>query len=82
MEPLLYDTNAPKRPINVRINSDLVSQARTLKINLSQELESHLVGLIAEKRRQNWKQENREAFESYNQRIKMGGLFSDNERVF
>ncbi|MBF0153246.1 MAG: type II toxin-antitoxin system CcdA family antitoxin [Magnetococcales bacterium] len=82
MEPPLYDANAPKRPVNVRINSDLVTQAKALKINLSQELEAHLAGLVAEKRRQTWKQENQEAIASYNHRIEADGLFGDSERVF
>ena len=31
----LYNTNAPKKPTNLTVNSDLLSQAKDYKINLS-----------------------------------------------
>ena len=72
-----FDTTAPKRPVNVRINSDLVAQAKLLKINLSRELESHLAELVAERRRQAWKEENKEGIEEYNARIAREGVFGE-----
>ena len=39
----LYNTNAPKKAVNVSINSDLLQEAKTLKINLSATLEQELV---------------------------------------
>ena len=82
MESPIFNPTAPKRPVNVRINSDLVSQAKALKINISQELESHLAEVVAERKRQTWKEENKEAVEDYNRRIEQDGLFSDGERLF
>ncbi|MBF0613227.1 MAG: type II toxin-antitoxin system CcdA family antitoxin [Magnetococcales bacterium] len=80
-KPLL-DPLAPKRPLNVRINSALVTQAKELKINFSQELENRLVQVIAERKRQAWQEENQTAMEVYNQRMERDGLFSDGERLF
>lgn len=77
-----FDTTAPKRPVNVRMNSDLVAQAKSLKINLSQELEAHLAELVAERRRQDWKEENKEAIEEYNARIEREGVFGQEFRRF
>ncbi|MAR90076.1 MAG: hypothetical protein CML06_04230 [Pseudomonadales bacterium] len=41
-----YNTQAPKKPTNVSINSDLLSKAKALKINLSSTLESALIELV------------------------------------
>ena len=82
MPQIPYDPAAPRRPVNVRMNSDLVAQAKSLKINLSKELESHLAELVAERRRQAWKEENKEAIEEYNARIAKDGLFGEEFRRF
>jgi len=77
-----YDTSAPKKAANLSINSDLLQQARSLKINLSQALEEHLAELVREKRRQEWLDENREAITSYNKKVADIGVFSDRLRSF
>ncbi|MBF0178378.1 MAG: type II toxin-antitoxin system CcdA family antitoxin [Magnetococcales bacterium] len=82
METPQFDPLAPKRPLNVRINSALATQAKALKINISQELENHLAQVVAERKRQAWQDKNRSAMEVYNQRIERDGLFSDGERLF
>ncbi|MBF0147797.1 MAG: type II toxin-antitoxin system CcdA family antitoxin [Magnetococcales bacterium] len=82
METPLFDPLAPKRPLNVRINSTLAAQAKALKINISQELENHLAQVVAERKRHTWQEENRTAIEVYNQRIERDGPFSDGERLF
>ncbi len=77
-----FDTHAPKKPTNVSINSDLLAKARELKINLSSTLESALTELVNEKRRELWKQENRQAIEAYNQLMEEHGTFGDDLRSF
>jgi antitoxin CcdA len=81
MEPA-YDTTAPKKAANLSINSDLLQQARGLKINLSQALEDHLAELVRQKRRQQWLRENRDAIDAYNQKVAASGVFSDPLRSF
>ena len=39
---IFYDLAAPKRPLNLSINQDLVAQARSLTPNLSAEVETLL----------------------------------------
>jgi len=39
----IYDTNAPKKPINLSVNSDLLNKAKALKINLSATFEAALL---------------------------------------
>lgn len=77
-----FDTNAPKKPTNLSINSDLLQQAREHHINLSQTLELRLAEILRDEKRRNWKEENREAVEEYNRRIETRGVFSDGLRQF
>ena len=79
---LAYDTNAPKRASNLSINSDLLTEARKYKINLSGLLEQALLKKLAEKKRTEWLEQNRAALEAYNQRIEERGVFSDGLRTF
>jgi antitoxin CcdA len=78
----LYNTNAPKKAANVSINSDLLQEAKILKINLSATLEQELVHLIRQKRRAQWLKENRPALDDYNAFVEKHGVFSDGQRQF
>jgi antitoxin CcdA len=78
----LYNNNAPKKAANVSINSDLLREAKILKINLSATLEQQLVHLIRQKRRAQWIKENRPALDAYNAFVEEHGVFSDGLRQF
>ena len=39
----LYNTNAPKKPTNLSVNSDLLNEAKALKLNLSATFEIALL---------------------------------------
>jgi antitoxin CcdA len=82
MKSRVFNSNARKKPTNVSINSDLLRQAKAMKINLSQTLEERLLQIILEQKRQTWKEENQEAIEAYNRRIEKYGVFSDGLRRF
>lgn len=77
-----YDTDAPKKAANVSINSDLLQQAKALKINLSATLEQELIHLIRQKQRARWLEENRRALDDYNRFVDRHGVFSDGLRQF
>jgi antitoxin CcdA len=77
-----YNPDAPKRPANLSINSDLLRQAKSYNINLSQTLEQRLVELVRESQRQEWLMENQAALVEYNSRIETRGVFSDSLRRF
>lgn len=77
-----YNPDAPKKPANLSINSDLLRQAKSYNINLSQTLEQRLVELVRESRRQEWLQENQSALAEYNSKIEARGVFSDSLRQF
>lgn len=77
-----YNLNAPKKSANLSINSDLILQAKALKINLSKLLEEKLAATIAAQKEQIWLQENKDAIENYNERVSQKGMFSDRLRRF
>jgi antitoxin CcdA len=79
---LAYDLQAPKKPTNVSINSDLLAKARALKINVSATLESALADIVAARRRELWKEENQSAIKAYNQLIEEAGVACDGLRSF
>jgi len=78
----LYDQKAPKKATNLSINSDLLRQARELKINLSSTFEQTLSELIKTKQKENWIASNKEAIQAYNEYVKKNDVFSKNLRSF
>jgi antitoxin CcdA len=78
----IFDTQAPKKPTNVSVNSDLLTEAKKLKINLSATLETSLIELVSTKQRELWKQQNKAAIKAYNQLVDENGVFSDELRPF
>lgn len=45
-----YDTTAPKRPVNLTLNTDLVAQARAVTDDLSTVVESLLATYVTEEK--------------------------------
>jgi antitoxin CcdA len=73
----ICDPKAPKKAVNLTVNSDLLRQAREMKINLSQSLEAKLEQLLREERARRWQEENREAIEAHNRYVEKYGVFND-----
>ncbi len=82
MTTQLYDPNARKKPTNLSLNSDLLRQAKDLRINLSQTLERCLAQMLLDEKQRAWQEENREAIDAYNRRIEEQGVFSNDFRGF
>ncbi len=78
----LYNRNAPKKPTNLTINSDLLIKAKELKINISSVLEQALAERLKQTQKDEWLQENSESIASYNEHIEQFGVFSDTVRTF
>lgn len=78
----LYDTSAPKKPTNLSINSDLLSRAKSLKVNLSATLEQALAERLAERKAEEWKRHNKAAIQKYNEFVETHGCFGDEFRNF
>ena len=79
---LPYDSQAPKKPTNLSINSDLLQKAKVMNINLSATLEQALTDLLLQKEREQWLQENKQAINQYNDFVEANGVFSDGLRSF
>lgn len=77
-----FDESAPKKATNLSLNSDLLRQARSLKINLSSTLEQALIVHVKNAQREAWVKENKEAINALNELTEKHGLFSDSFREF
>ncbi len=77
-----YNPQAPKKPANLSINSDLLNKAKELDINLSATLELALAEALKEKQREQWLVENKAAIDAYNEHVERHGVFSDELRSF
>ncbi len=75
-------TQAAKRPINLKARADLLSEAKTLGINLSATFEAALEGAVKAAQIAKWRDENREAFLAYDAYVEENGVFSDGKRSF
>jgi len=78
----IFDIQAPKKPTNLSINSDLLSKARKMNINLSATLENALARQLQISQREQWLQENEKAIQAYNDFVENEGVFSDDVRSF
>lgn len=78
----LYDQNAQKKATNLSINSDLLTKARGMNINLSATLEQALKEKLAQHASDLWKSENKIAMQKYNEFVEEHGSFSDEFRAF
>ena len=78
----LYDTNAPKKPTNLSLNSDLLAKTRALNINLSATLEQALRKELEQAEAKQWSEENKTAIKAYNNFVEENGCFGDEFREF
>ncbi|HEY6482950.1 MAG TPA: type II toxin-antitoxin system CcdA family antitoxin [Steroidobacteraceae bacterium] len=72
----------PKRATNVSVRSDLLAAAREAGLNLSAALERALTQELAAVKRKQWREENREAIQAYNEHVEKHGTFADEVRSF
>lgn len=71
---MAYETTAAKKPVNLSVNSDLLRQAKELKVNVSQVLEVALASQVKRLREAQWLEDNKAAIEAYNQHVEENGL--------
>jgi antitoxin CcdA len=82
---MLTHTNAPRRrkkATKLSIDHDLLDQAKRLKLNLSQVVETGLVEAIRRHERAQWLEKNRAALDAYNEHVEKQDVFSDGLRSF
>jgi antitoxin CcdA len=77
-----YKTDAPKKPVNLTLNSDLLKVSKDLGLNLSGLAEEAIARAVRTRLEENWLKENAEAIQAYNKRVESQGVFSDGLRNF
>jgi antitoxin CcdA len=74
--------NAPKRPVNLSLNTKVLDMAKEMGLNISQTVDSLLTEEVLRRYWQRWHEDNAEAIAAYNARVEREGLFSDRYRTF
>ena len=72
--------SGPKRAVNLRIDAEILAAAKARGINLSQMLEDELRKRTQDAREAKFREESREAVESYNRFIAEHGIWSKKYR--
>jgi antitoxin CcdA len=74
----LLDRRSPKkRAVNLFVDSELLDEARRMRINMSDTLEQRLRTIVQGELERRWLAENRAAIEAYNRDVAEHGLLSD-----
>mgnify|MGYP001818533993 CR=1 FL=1 len=76
----LFDSKAAKKPTNLSVNSDLLSRARKMRINLSATQEKALIAELKNAEKEKWLKKNKKGISALNNLAEQQGLFSDNYR--
>lgn len=74
---MAYESTAAKKPVNLSVNSDLLRQAKELKVNVSQVLEVALANQVKSLREAQWLADNQEAIDGYNRHVEENGLWNE-----
>jgi len=74
---MLSDRPAKKRAVNLFVDVELLDEARRLRINISETLESRLRTIVRAERERHWLDTNKLAIEAYNLRVARDGLLTD-----
>ncbi len=71
---MLQFDKAPKKATNLSLNAKVLEAAKELGMNLSQTVDVLLANEVKRRYWEKWRDDNREAFEAYNERIRKDGL--------
>jgi antitoxin CcdA len=74
---MLSDRPTRKRAVNLFVDTELLDEARRLRINISETLESRLRMIVRSELERRWLEANKLAIEAYNQRVARDGLLAD-----
>jgi antitoxin CcdA len=73
---------APKRPVNLSLNSKVLDMARDMGMNMSQTVDALPTEVVLKQYRERWPHDNAEAIASCNERIAREGLPLAKYRTF
>ncbi len=77
---MLSDRTPKKRAVNVFVDSELIDEARRMRVNLSETLEQRLRTIVRAEQEKRWLVENRDAIASMNAFIETHGLLASRLR--
>ena len=72
----------PRKSTNLSLDGALLSEAKSLKVNLSHAAEEGVRRAVAQARAENWRSENASALESSNRYVEKHGLPLERFRQF
>jgi antitoxin CcdA len=75
-------SDSRKRGTNVSLRADLVAEARSLGVSVSQACESGLARAVKTEKERRWLEDNKEALDSWNRYIAENGLPLAKYRTF
>jgi len=61
--------SAKKRPVSLTVRTDLIKEARALRLNTSRAAEAGIEAAVRKAKEDAWRSENKAAIEAYNERI-------------
>ena len=71
---MLNFEHAAKKPTNLSLNSKVLEAALEMGMNLSQTVDSLLADEVKKRYWEKWREDNKEAFAEYNERVAREGL--------
>ena len=79
---MLNTSKAPKRAVNLSLNSQVLDKARELGMNVSATVDALLAEEVSKRYWARWNEDNKAAIEHYNARIEREGLPLARYRTF
>jgi antitoxin CcdA len=77
---MMRELQVKKRAVNLFVDTELLDEARRLRINISEKLEHRLRSIVRAEQEKRWLDENREAIASINSFIDQHGLLASKLR--
>jgi antitoxin CcdA len=74
---MLSNRPSKKRAVNLFVDTELLDEARRLRINISETLEYRLRTIVRAEQERRWLDANKLAIEAYNLRVARDGLLAD-----
>jgi antitoxin CcdA len=76
------DIAPPRRTVSLRVDANVLREAREYDLNLSAQLERALVEQLRQLRAERWLVDNKDAIAAYNALVHQHGTFADALRTF
>ncbi|GBL46177.1 MAG TPA: type II toxin-antitoxin system CcdA family antitoxin [Sulfuriferula sp.] len=79
---MLSTVHSAKKATNITLSADVLSEAKALKINISQACDQYLRELVRAERERRWQHDHADFVTAYNQTVDAEGLPLDQWRTF